>query len=147
MPLKGSIAKGDIVTLVVISIRAPEELRDELAALAAARGMSLSEYGALMLQEGAARPPQRGDGPLVDTVAVLFADIDGPGVPLEREAALRLARTAEAGGSAGVTAVRELLALVDRSLGERAQANDMITQLRARRAERRAADVAGDLAG
>jgi hypothetical protein len=54
----------------------------------------------------------RGDGALLNEVACVFAHLP-PDAGVRREICMCLARTAEAGGTAGVTAGKELLHMVD----------------------------------
>jgi hypothetical protein len=91
---------------VSLSTRVSPQVRDRLAAAAAERGVPLATYTRTLLTS--AEVPAREDGAVVREVERVFCHF-GPGAGVRREAALALARTVEAGGSAGIAASKELL--------------------------------------
>lgn len=82
-------------------------MRDRLVAEAAALGVPLATHAARVLS-GAGQAAPRADGDVVNEVLCVFT-----GLPLDaglrREVCLSLARTVEAGGTAGIAAARALL--------------------------------------
>ena len=96
---------------VSLSTRVSPQVRDRLAAEAAARGLALGTYTRSLL-EGAG--PQAapggngdGDGEVVRQVDELYGQF-GPDAAVERAIAVAVARVVEAGGSPAVTAAKEL---------------------------------------
>jgi hypothetical protein len=100
-----------MTTSVSLSTRVSPELRERLLAVARARKVPLSTLARDLLAAGANGKEPSGDGGLVNEVECVFTHL-----PMDagvyREVCLALARTAEGGGSAGVTAGRELLETV-----------------------------------
>jgi hypothetical protein len=96
---------------VSLSTRVPPQVRDRLAAEASARGVPLATYTRTLLS-GATHLAEQVDDAVQNEVRCLFT-----GLPMEagiyREVCLALARTVEAGGTAGVSAGKELLQLTD----------------------------------
>ncbi|GAA3272693.1 hypothetical protein [Streptomyces lavendulae] len=96
---------------MTITLRVPPELRDQLERAAGEHRTSMSAIAVSALRaylDGAGPVP---DGPLVAVVREAYTDIGN--VDVERQMALNLARTAEAGGTAGVAAVRGLRELME----------------------------------
>lgn len=97
---------------MTISLRVPPEVRDQLERAAAEGRTTMSAVAVSAIRAYLDGGVVAADGPLVEVIAGLYADVGGQCVPAEREMALALARTAQAGGTAGVAAVKELRALV-----------------------------------
>jgi hypothetical protein len=96
---------------VSLSTRVPPEVRDRLIGEARSRGVPLATYTRALL---AGAPPlgvAPDDGGVVAEVEALFADLPAEAA-LRRAICLAWARTVEAGGTAGITAGRNLLAMV-----------------------------------
>src|SRR6266581_138093 len=95
---------------VCLSTRVPPGLRDRLLAVAEDRGVPLSTLARDLIAAGmdGGAPDRAGAGDLVNEVECLFSRF-GPEAGLRREVCLALARTAEAGGTAGIAAGKELL--------------------------------------
>jgi hypothetical protein len=98
---------------VSLSTRVSPELRGRLVSEARGRGVPLSELARDLLAAGLdGGAPNGKDGAVVNEVRCVFH-----GLPMEaglrREVALSLARTVEAGGSAGIAAGKELLDMID----------------------------------
>ncbi len=96
---------------MTITLRVPPALRDQLERAAGEQRTTMSAIAVAAIRvylDGAGPVP---DGPLVKVVREAYADVGN--VEVEREMALNLARTAEAGGTAGVAAVRGLRELMD----------------------------------
>jgi hypothetical protein len=101
-----------MTTSVSLSTRVSPELRERLLASARAQKVPLSELARGLLAAGVDGGPRpSGDGALVNEVECVFSGL-GPEAGVYREVCLALARTAEAGGSPGVTAGRELLSTI-----------------------------------
>lgn len=96
---------------VSLSARVSPQVRARLAAEAEVRGMALATYAAQLLSGAAPEPSRAGEGAVQNEIECVFADMP-PESGVYREICMALARTAEAGGSAGVTAGRELLSTV-----------------------------------
>ncbi|HEY3036900.1 MAG TPA: hypothetical protein VGJ54_19860, partial [Streptosporangiaceae bacterium] len=97
---------------VSLSTRVSQDLRERLITEARGRGVPLSTLARDLLAAGLnGGAPNGRDGAVVNEVQCVFH-----GLPMEaglrREVALALARTVEAGGSAGIAAGRELLDMV-----------------------------------
>jgi hypothetical protein len=102
-----------MATSVSLSTRVSPDLRQQLLAGARARRVALSTLARDLLAAAVEGPaPTGGDDAVQNEVRCLFT-----GLPMEagiyREVCLALARTVEAGGTAGVTAGKELLQLTD----------------------------------
>ncbi|WP_097867436.1 hypothetical protein [Streptomyces sp. rh34] len=97
---------------MTISLRVPQEMRDQLERVSVEyrTTMSAVAVSAIRMYLDGAEPPT--DGPLVLAVDALFAEQDLY-TSTEREMALALARTGQAGGTAGVAAIKELRVLLD----------------------------------
>ncbi len=94
---------------VSLSTRVAPDLRDRLVAEASARRLPLSTLARDLLMAGLnGGTAAQGDGAVVLEVECIFAHLP-PEAGLRREICLSLARTVEAGGSAGIAAGRELL--------------------------------------
>lgn len=91
---------------VSLSTRVAPEVRDRLATAAAEHGVPLATYTRTLLTS--AEVPATEDGAAVAEVERLFSQY-GPEAGVRREVALALARTVEAGGTAGIAAGKELL--------------------------------------
>lgn len=107
-----------MATTVTLSLRVAPELREQLQREAAEHRTSMSAIAVGLIRAGLEGGAPTADGPLVEAVTVLFADVTGEGTDVEREMALQLARTAQSGGTAGVSAVRELRSLAAGLLAE-----------------------------
>lgn len=99
---------------VSLSTRVTPQVRDRLAAEAAARGVPLATYTRDLLSA----PPGAADGeglpdPVQNEVACIFEGMP-PETGLAREICLALARTVEMGGTAGISAGKALLEETDR---------------------------------
>jgi hypothetical protein len=104
---------------VSLSTRVPVEVRDRLAAEAAGRGVPLATYTRMLLSgaPGHAKDASTsGEGSVVDEVDRVFGELP-PDAGLRWEICLALARTVQAGGSAGISAGRELLSLIHHTQG------------------------------
>lgn len=97
---------------MTISLRVSPELRERLERAAAGSGLTMSALAVALIREGLDGGEVDGDGPLVQAVGAAFADLEGRGVAVERQTALSLARIAQAGGMAAVSALRELRPLM-----------------------------------
>jgi len=94
---------------VSLSTRVAPDLRDRLVAEARARRVALSTLARDLLAAGVDGPAAGGgDDAVQNEVRCIFAHLP-PEAGLRREICLSLARTVEQGGTAGVTAGRELL--------------------------------------
>ena len=95
---------------VSLSTRVSPQVRDRLAAAAAERGVPLATYtrGLLSVPSPGLDAPAAGDGEVVNEVRCVFAHLPME-AGLRREICLSLARTVEAGGSAGIAAGKALL--------------------------------------
>jgi hypothetical protein len=101
-----------MATSVSLSTRVSPELRERLIGEARSRGMPLGTLARDLLAAGVdGGQPPAGDGPLTNEIRCVFYHLP-PESGVYREVCLALARTAEAGGTAGVTAGRELLSTV-----------------------------------
>jgi hypothetical protein len=98
---------------VSLSTRVPPDLRERLLAAADDRGVPLSALARDLIAAGldGGSPERAGDGDVVREVGCRFAHF-GPEAGLRREICMALARTAEAGGTAGIAAGRELLVAI-----------------------------------
>jgi hypothetical protein len=101
------------VQTVSLSTRVTPQVRDRLAAEAAARGVPLATYTRELLSG----PPRPHDGdfpdPVQNEVACIFTELP-PETGLAREICLALARTVESGGTAGISAGKALLEETER---------------------------------
>ena len=110
----GSAHTWFMAVSVSLSTRVSPELRQRLVSEARRRGLPLATLARDLL--GAAldgeafRAPH--DGALVNEVECVFHDLP-PDAGVRREVCIALARTAEAGGAAGVTAGKELVGMID----------------------------------
>jgi hypothetical protein len=99
---------------VSLSTRVSPELRQRLVSEARRRGLPLATLARDLLAAGldgeAFNAPH--DGPLVNEVECVFTGLP-PDAGVRREVCIALARTAEAGGAAGVTAGKELVGMID----------------------------------
>ncbi len=96
-----------------LSIRLDAETRDALSRAAEAAQRTVSGHAADLIRAGLAQDispagAAPAEHPLVVTVTAMFAEVIGPDVPAQREAAMVLARVAAAGGAPAVSAVKEL---------------------------------------
>jgi hypothetical protein len=102
-----------MVQTVSLSTRVTPQVRDRLAAEALARGVPLATYTRALLSA----PPGPADGevpdPVQNEVACVFEGMP-PETGLAREICLALARTVEAGGTAGISAGKALLEETER---------------------------------
>jgi hypothetical protein len=96
---------------VSLSTRVPPEVRDRLIGEARSRGVPLSAYTRALLAGASPLGASAGDGSVVAEVESLFAGLPAEAA-LRREICLAWARTVEAGGTAGITAGKNLLAMV-----------------------------------
>jgi hypothetical protein len=98
---------------VSLSTRVTPQVRDRLAAEARARGVPLATYTRELLSA----PPRPASGevadPVQNEVRCIFTHLP-PETGLAREICLALARTVEAGGSAGISAGKALLEETER---------------------------------
>jgi hypothetical protein len=101
-----------MTTSVSLSTRVSPELRQRLVAEARARRIPLGSLARDLLAAGLDGGPLPSDGAVVNEVQCKFHGLP-PDSGVYREVCLALARTVEAGGTAGVTAGRELLSVVD----------------------------------
>jgi hypothetical protein len=96
-----------------LSTRVTPQVRDRLAAEAAARGIPLATYTRELLNG----PPRPAEGevadPVQNEVRCIFEHLP-PETGLAREICLALARTVETGGTAGISAGKALLEEADR---------------------------------
>jgi hypothetical protein len=100
------------VQTVSLSTRVTPQVRERLAAAAAARGVPLATYTRELLSG----PPQAvGDiaDPVQNEVRCIFTGMP-PETGLAREICLALARTVEMGGTAGISAGKALIDETDR---------------------------------
>ncbi|MEU2625740.1 hypothetical protein [Kitasatospora sp. NPDC007106] len=95
---------------MTISLRVPPELRDQLQRAAAEHRTTMSTLAVAAIRAHLDGAVPAKDGPLVTAVSLACTEAGMPEV--ERQMALNLARTAQAGGTAGVAAVRELRAVM-----------------------------------
>jgi len=100
-----------------LSLRLDPEARDALSCAAETAQRTVSGLAADLIRAGLAADTNPAGGapdtehPLVVTVSDMFAEVVGPDVPAQREAAMVLARVAAAGGAPAVSAVKELRAI------------------------------------
>jgi hypothetical protein len=102
---------GGMAQTVSLSTRVPPEVRDRLAAEAAGRGVPLATYTRNLLSGALPGDASPGGGDVVAEVEWVFAH-QPQEFWLQREICMALARTVEAGGTAGIAAGRELLQMV-----------------------------------
>lgn len=103
---------------ITISVRAPAEWRDQLQRAAAERRTTVSALIVQLVQSGLDDGTGAVDGPLFLAVVEELEGAASVASPTEREAALAMARVADAGGMAAVSAVRELRAIMALVLGD-----------------------------
>jgi hypothetical protein len=97
---------------MTVSLRVPQEMRDQLERVAAEHRTTMSAVAVSAIRAYLDGAGPAADGPLVLAVDELFTDQDVY-LPAEREMALALARSGQAGGTAGVAAIKELRALLE----------------------------------
>lgn len=100
---------------VSLSTRVTPQVRERLAAEAAARGVPLATYTRQLLSDPPRPSGEAADHPVQNEVECIFAHLP-PETGLEREVCRALARTVESGGTAGISAGKALLEETDRLL-------------------------------
>ena len=96
---------GGMAQTVSLSTRVPPEVRDRLAAEATGRGVPLATYTRTLLSGATPKDASNGDGSVVEEVNRVFGELP-PDAALRWEICLALARTVQAGGSAGMPRAR-----------------------------------------
>jgi hypothetical protein len=97
-----------MATSVSLSTRVSPDLRQQLLAEARARRVALGTLARDLLEAGVEGAPPASDDAVQNEVRCIFAHLP-PEAGLRREICLSLARTVEAGGTAGISAARALL--------------------------------------
>jgi hypothetical protein len=102
---------------VSLSTRVPRDLHERLSAEARARRVPVGTLARDLLAASVDTPPAGGTDPdaVQNEVRCLFTGMP-PEAGLAREVCLALARTVEAGGTAGISAGKALLEETDRAL-------------------------------
>jgi hypothetical protein len=99
---------GAMTVTVSLSTRVSPQVRDRLAAEASARGVPLATYTRTLLSAALLQDADQVEDAVQNEVRCIFAHLPME-AGLRREICLSLARTVEAGGTAGISAAKALL--------------------------------------